>query len=456
MYLCKRLPGALNELIRARGFDVEQLEADADELESIASAVAQFEPLLVVLDHYGIDARVEARLRAACHVPLMCYDDTFEAHDCDFVVNQNAYASAERYAGKLPPAAVVLAGLEYAALRPEFRLAKRPRGSANDPPRLLVTLGGSDPGNATSEVLEALRSYAGPVEVKAVVGSGNPHGDSVCRAARRLQACEVLCDVRDMGALMAEADVAVIGAGQTTLEALFMELPTVSLVIAENQRLNAEHLSSCGLSVSMPREFEPAALCQAISELVDGKGVDRVALANAASRVGSRSVVEAVERLRFARFSIRRTAAEDILPLFDLANDPDVRANSGSVAPIVWEEHSAWFARATQEATLQLLTLVDGCGQFMGQLRFDCSEAGRAVMSVSIVERARGLGLGTAIIQRAVARLLAAEPQRTVEAVVKNANVASLRSFSRAGFKRVRQDAESVVLHLNETDYAND
>ncbi len=458
VYACRRLEGSMETQIENRGFEVHPIEAPTaeahpgDEEQAIVRAVEQFAPLLVVIDHYDIDAGIEARVRAACHVPLMCYDDNFETHTCDVLVNQNVYATAAQYTGKVPVGTELLVGIDYAALRSEFREAKRPRTGTRGIPRLLVTLGGSDPGNVTSRVLSALEGHAGPLDVSVVVGAANRHREAVEQVARRLKSCRVLVDVQAMAALMAEADIAVTAAGQTTIEALFMELPTINVMIADNQQLNTDFLESHGLSISLRADFDGATLHEAVGSLLAGTRIDRRRLAEVASRVGTRSVVAAVERLRFRRFSITPTEERDIQPLFDLANDPEVRTNSLSVQAIPWEDHEAWFQAAMHEPNLDLYTLRDACGEFMGQLRFDRRQEGRAVVSISIVKRARGYGTAPPVLRRAVGALLERHPHVTVEAVVKSANLASLRSFARAGFETVRTDADTVFLQLSKLD----
>ena len=92
----------------------------------------------------------------------MAIDDYIDkAHDCDLLLNQNLGVSAEDYApGLLAPDCTLLTGTRYALLRPEFArarpgaLARRHARAADR--RILVTMGGVDPDNATGAVLAHL------------------------------------------------------------------------------------------------------------------------------------------------------------------------------------------------------------------------------------------------------------------------------------------------------------
>jgi len=60
-----------------------------------------------------------------------------------------------------------------------------------------------------------------------------------------------------MPALMAWADLAIAGAGVTSYELCYMGLPSMLLIVAENQRRTAERLSELGMAVNAgtSREF---------------------------------------------------------------------------------------------------------------------------------------------------------------------------------------------------------
>lgn len=453
IYLCKPLEGNLTELIRQRGFEVRELPPEADEYDAISHTVEELEPYLLMIDHYEIGEGVEKQLKKRHSVAIFCYDDTFESHHCDLLLNQNIYAKAEDYRDKVPKHAKILAGVEYSAIRSEFYQAKEHPKTRTETPKLLITLGGTDPDNISSKVLGALNTYTAPLEITVVVGPGNSHKQEIIKLGESLESCRILCDVTDMAILMREADFAITAAGQTTIEALFMELPTINIMIADNQWLITSHLQKQGLSLSLTSDFTSEELYGAIQALTEEHAVTPHKLSEISKRIGTLSVVDAINCLYFGHFSINPTVAEDIRPLFKLANDSEVRANSLSTNSIAWEAHESWFAKVMAEPLQRLYTLKDMTGIFMGQLRFDCHREGVAMISISIVKAARGCGLAPNIIRRGVALFLEATPERTIEAIVKEANHASLKSFEKAGFKKVRENADTVILHLEKAKY---
>jgi spore coat polysaccharide biosynthesis predicted glycosyltransferase SpsG len=104
---------------------------------------------------------------------------------------------------------------------------------------------------------------------------------------------EVAVDVRDMPERMHAADLALGGAGVTAWERCALGLPSIVVVLAENQRSGARALADAGgallvesvadiahaLPACLERLREPAQLAQmsaAASRVTDGLGVERV------------------------------------------------------------------------------------------------------------------------------------------------------------------------------------
>src|SRR5262249_28336609 len=145
---------------------------------------------------------------------------------------------------------------------------------------------------------DALRHLSG-VEARVVVGGSNPH-------IQTLRSCidghpssiELVVNPKNMPELMAWADIAVAAGGSTTWELAFMGLPTVVILLAENQAPSARRLHDCGavFNVGHANECSAVILANVLNDLmqdavsrrtqsdcgrllVDGYGVDRVSAA---------------------------------------------------------------------------------------------------------------------------------------------------------------------------------
>ncbi|RAR56779.1 UDP-2,4-diacetamido-2,4,6-trideoxy-beta-L-altropyranose hydrolase [Onishia taeanensis] len=281
-FLCREHAGHLIDAIEARGFNAHRLldeslyrtsaptrdlqpdhahwlgtswESDA---EACGPLIVQLAPDWLVVDHYALDARWEAAVLPE-QTRLLVIDDLADrAHCAHLLLDQNLGREAEDYIGLVPAECRVLAGPQFALLRPEFAerressLARRHRHPAVK--RLLISLGGVDKDNSTGQVLDALNACDLPndLEITVVMGATAPWLEEVkTRAVELPWSTEVVVNVSDMARRMAEADLAIGAAGSTTWERCCLGLPTLMLVLAENQQHIAQSLHNAGAALTL-------------------------------------------------------------------------------------------------------------------------------------------------------------------------------------------------------------
>ena len=91
-----------------------------------------------------------------------------------------------------------------------------------------MTMGGSDPDNATALVLGALERLSRRFDVTVVVGGANPRLDSIRQQCLRLtRVCSH--NTANFESLMAKTDMAIAAVGGTIWELAYMGVPTLLL-----------------------------------------------------------------------------------------------------------------------------------------------------------------------------------------------------------------------------------
>jgi UDP-2,4-diacetamido-2,4,6-trideoxy-beta-L-altropyranose hydrolase len=272
-FVSHRLPEQLQELIVAKGHEFASLnnrpsEGTTDNLlhfpwlgtsqaqdatETIQVLSDQTWDWLVV-DHYALDAEWESAIRPEVGKIMVIDDLADRPHDCDLLLDQNYHENPEnRYRGLVPDRCRLLFGLRFALLRREFREAqKNLRERDGRVRRILVFFGGTDPDNVTEKTLLALSAIHRPdIMVDVVIGGSNPHKERIRRFCAGFPNFTFYCQTEEMALLMAEADLAIGGGGITTWERCAMGLPTLTLVLAENQREITVTLESAGATVNL-------------------------------------------------------------------------------------------------------------------------------------------------------------------------------------------------------------
>lgn len=321
-FVCRQHPGHLIDLIRQHGFAVSVLPLGtalatatvsphaawlgASQAEDAAACIAILENQAchwLVVDHYALDAQWEQALRLHCR-HIMAIDDLADrSHDCDLLLDQNLGRLPQDYAERVPAGCRLLIGTDYALLRPEFAqwrsASLRRRQQTGCLKQLLINLGGVDKDNHTGTVLAALAQAADRLpehwRLTVVMGATAPHLTAVRQQAQSLPwPVEVRVNADNMAELMANADLAIGAAGSTVWERCCLGLPTLQIILAENQKTVAHLLdeNQAARLVDIDRPLEAqlitfftgishdpeilSTLSQQASILVDGQGVTRV------------------------------------------------------------------------------------------------------------------------------------------------------------------------------------
>jgi len=203
--------------------------------EQTSSAATDRDADWVVVDGPQFNAAYQDAVSSTVY-QLLNIDDmgNLEQYSANLVLNQNLHAASEMYADRAPHTELLL-GPDYVLLRNEFlEWQDWSPDVPTEANHLLVTLGGSDPDNATQKVLDALDKIAADLEVVVVAGAENDYYDSLrVRAETVDQNVRIERNIDNMAEQMAWADFAVSSGGTTCWELAFMGVPTLVGMIAQ-------------------------------------------------------------------------------------------------------------------------------------------------------------------------------------------------------------------------------
>lgn len=327
-FLCREHKGHLIEQIEVQGFQVYRLnEVSPAEIETLfptqdtalpyhahwlgvqwqndAEAcrpiLAVLKPEWLVVDHYALDGRWEGATCPA-NTRLLAIDDLADReHLADVLLDQNLGRKMEDYTALVPVQCRCVIGPEFSLLRPEFpqwrNLSLARRRKHPKLKRLLISLGGVDKDNVTGQVLEALNACDLPehCDITVIMGATAPWlNDVKIKASALPWPTEVAVSINDMARRMAEADLAIGAAGSTSWERCCLGLPTLMLVLAENQKAIAQVLDKAGAAVCL-RHFVSDEFNHHLAALQDPSAL--LAMSAAAAKLTSGEGAEAISRI---------------------------------------------------------------------------------------------------------------------------------------------------------------
>ncbi len=281
-------------VVEIRGFEAQLVVGP--EPTTTAGLIRATKIETVIADSYDIQSEAFSAWRPLLR-GLVALDDLGDRFlDVDVVVNGSPHAARLRY--RTGSGSTLFLGPQFALLTSSYRTL--PLHSAqSEVSRVLVTLGGADPRGSTAKIVEAVRRALPAVHLDVVVGPlFGPMPDLDQAAKQDPVRLRVHRELDDLSALMAEADLAVSGGGQTLYELAASGVPTVAICLADNQKDNIAALSMISLlsvgslEAASANSFLPVEqVCRRLATdqtlranmshtgqaLIDGGGAERIA-----------------------------------------------------------------------------------------------------------------------------------------------------------------------------------
>jgi UDP-2,4-diacetamido-2,4,6-trideoxy-beta-L-altropyranose hydrolase len=405
---------------------------------------------LLVVDHYGATLDLEKAM-AKAGATVAVFDDQIEAQsDADIILNPTPDVAPEAYRAIARPETRFLLGPRNALLRAQFTAARSSVGARiakkREIERVLVAFGGTDPVNGTGVALGALEKTDIP-RIDVMLGAKAAYLDAVREQATRMGArVNLMLDVAEVAEAMAKADLVIGAPGTGTWERGCLGLPSLLVVIAPNQKLNAETVAARGAALlcgalttdtedkvvaglrgnldrlrkdpDLHRRMHEAALA-----LSDGRGALRLAAA----------IVPAARLKDGTPVTLRLAEMADARLLYDWQQAPETRRYALNQKPFSLENHCRWLTAKLEEGR-DLLLIGDARDKPCGSIRLDWFGADRDrtqyLVSIAAAPGQHGRGVGTALLR--AARALA--PGAHFYAKVLPENEASLALFRGCGY----------------------
>ncbi|WP_051908797.1 UDP-2,4-diacetamido-2,4,6-trideoxy-beta-L-altropyranose hydrolase [Candidatus Odyssella acanthamoebae] len=383
---------------------------------------------LLVIDHYDIDASYESQLRPFSKKIIVIDDLANRPHDCDILLDQTYGRLEEDYRSLVPSSCKILTGIDYVLLRKEIRdlrdkaLAKRQ--STKDIKRILITMGGSDPKNFTLQALEMIQQsgFSGAIDI--VLGFSSENLESVTQFADSLPNKVTIHTNADMPQLMYEADLCIGAAGSGVWERLYLGLPSVLIQTAGNQAIIYNHLTRKGQLKELTLNFDKDELQNLFHQ--SAHIIQRDNFANLMSLLIDHTLE--IEK----KLQLRKAQLEDLDLVYSWQQLKEIRKFFNNPSAPSYGEHKEWFIKRLKKTSEPYLILVHE-GKDIGAVSLTINSTQEYELSWYILPSYWGKGIGTAALEL-VKKYGSIHP---IRAFVNKGNIASHKSFKKAGFKEL-------------------
>jgi UDP-2,4-diacetamido-2,4,6-trideoxy-beta-L-altropyranose hydrolase len=398
---------------------------------------------LLVVDHYKRDNNFETACRPWARRILVIDDLADRPHCCDLLLDGTRNRKPAEYEALAPKNCTLMLGTDFLPLRADFASRRRkllPRTTPKPPWRVHLNLGAAPDIDLLLNLIDSLNASKLDLSLQVSVGT-MPKSDVL---QSRLNAIGGRLNIAtdDMAYLIEDADIAIGAAGMSAWERACLGLPAIILVLADNQKENAESFAETGAAHVIEISDGVDSISNAISEIVGNHNVWR-SMSTAATRMcdglGVARVVEMIEERSAAKDGVpvhlRPATLNDAPLMYEWQTDTTTRQFSRNPAVPTCEEHMAWFAAKHVDPGC-IFNVITHNGEAAGVVRLDRMDD-RDVYEVSILVAPEHRRAGVSRAALDLTRRLV--PDVDLRAFVKPENGASLALFEAAGYAKAAE-----------------
>lgn len=316
VFICRELDGNIIEIIKRKGFQVFSLpnteekpeeakihpahihwlrvtqETDAKETNK---ALEIIKPDWLIIDHYAIDHEWQKLLDIKKTKIIVIDDLADRKHKCDILIDTNPGRTENDYDNLVKKKTKKLLGLKYAILNSNFR-EKRKENKTTIKNKIVISMGGVDKNNYTAKAIRAIieLNKSSPSNTEVIIGPSYQHEKQLKKLLIDQKNFRIHKSVNNMAELLADCEIAIGAVGGSAWERCCLGIPSICVVIAENQKFAAIQLANNNAIVSVidNNNLEKNIIMEIMKlkndhkkltemknsakNLVDGEGIDRI------------------------------------------------------------------------------------------------------------------------------------------------------------------------------------
>jgi len=249
IFATQELKGNLNHKIIEHGYNIEILKSN--NINDVNELIKKHNITMIVIDHYDIDYNYEKNLKEQNpSLTILSFDDTYEKHNCDILLNHNIYANESKYLQLVPKNCVLHCGQKYTLLRDEFIEAKKNLNRLNidQHNRIFIAMGGADTANLNPKIIQILKKFDNII-VEIVTSVANRHIEELKKSVAGKKWINLHINSSKVAELMAKSTFAIVTPSVTLNEVCYMKLPFIAIKTVENQKYMCSYLKERNLII---------------------------------------------------------------------------------------------------------------------------------------------------------------------------------------------------------------
>lgn len=244
-FATQNFSGNINEQIP---YPIHKLKSNAT--HELIELIKALHVKMLIIDHYGIHYEDEKAIKEATNIKILSFDDTYEKHYCDILLNHNISADETRYKDLVPLFCKLQCGSKYTLIRDEFKKEKAIKREKNYD--VLVAMGGTDSANLNINILKILTDNC---NISVLTTSANAHLKELKLYSQSRSNIFLHVNSNEVAKLINQSNFAIITPSVIVHEVLYMDVPFLAIKTASNQDDMYVWLQQNKYTVLMPQEI---------------------------------------------------------------------------------------------------------------------------------------------------------------------------------------------------------
>ena len=229
-FATQNLDGNINQKIINSRYKIHTLKSN--KINELIKLIKKLSINLLILDIYSINHKDELKIKKKTGVTILSFDDTYEKHHCDILLNHNIYAKKSKYKNLIPKKCKIKCGSKYTLLRDEFK--KEKKKIRHKKFNIFLAMGGADTSQLNIHILQALKRING-IKVFVVTTTANKGLKKLKKYSKKLKWIKLHINSSKIAKLMRKSDLAIVTPSVILNEVFFMNLPFIAIKTANNQ-----------------------------------------------------------------------------------------------------------------------------------------------------------------------------------------------------------------------------
>ncbi|MCT7639782.1 UDP-2,4-diacetamido-2,4,6-trideoxy-beta-L-altropyranose hydrolase [Aliarcobacter butzleri] len=241
IFATQNLNGNINYKIAEEEYKLVILKNN--NFEELNQLIKELNIDMIIIDHYNINYNFEKELKKENpNLKIFVFDDTYERHHCDILLNHNIYAKEGKYKKLVPKECELRCGSKYTLLREEFKDAKIQKTKEIKDKKIktiFVAMGGADHSNINIDILKMVNKVRKKnkrnIKVNIVSTNANKNLEKLKDYCKNKKWINLNINSKQIAKLMSESNFAIVTPSVTVNEVHYLGLPIIAIKTAKNQ-----------------------------------------------------------------------------------------------------------------------------------------------------------------------------------------------------------------------------